>query len=98
MVDREWLRAEAKKTYRLTSSFLDEPLHLVNGVRVGMRQAGPRPQRFAHMLLVCQDHLMKRWDLDFFAAPMFVAEVAVLGNSVDEIVALGVYPTEKTKK
>jgi hypothetical protein len=41
------------------------------------------------MLLVTQDHLMKRWDVDYFAAAMFVPEVALLGNSVDEIRALG---------
>jgi hypothetical protein len=46
------------------------------------------PQRFARMLLVTQDHLMKRWDVDYFAAAMFVPEVALLGNSVDEIRAL----------
>jgi hypothetical protein len=40
------------------------------------------------MLLVTQDHLMKRWDVDYFAAAMFVPEVALLGNSVDEIRAL----------
>ena len=89
MVDPDWLGAEAKKQHRLAASFLNEPLHLVNGIRVGMGQEGVCPQRFARMLLVCQDHLMKRWGLDFFAAPTFVSEVAVLGNSLEEIVALG---------
>lgn len=88
-IDPEWLRTEARKPYRLGSAFLTNPLHLVNGVRVGMGQDSTGPQRFARMLLVCQDHLMKRWDLDFFAAAMFVPEVAVLGNSLGEIGALG---------
>jgi hypothetical protein len=41
------------------------------------------------MLLVCQDHLTKRADLDFFSAAMFVPEIAVLGNSLKEIAELG---------
>jgi hypothetical protein len=41
------------------------------------------------MLLVTLDHLTKRDDLDFFAASMFVPEVAQLGNSLEEIKALG---------
>jgi hypothetical protein len=47
------------------------------------------------MLLVSQDHLMKRPDLDFFLASMFVAEVAQLGNRLDEIKELG--PEAKRK-
>jgi hypothetical protein len=88
-VKPEWLRAEAHKPYRLGSAFLTNPLHLVNGVRVGMNLNSEGPQRFARMLLITQDHLKKRWDLDFFSAAMFVPEVAQLGNSLDEIGALG---------
>ena len=47
-----------------------------------MRQG---PQRFARMLLVTQDHLMKQWELDFFSAAMFVPEIGRLGTSLDEI-------------
>ena len=38
---------------------------------------------------VCQDHLLRRWDLDFFRGATFVPEIAVLGNSLNEISALG---------
>jgi hypothetical protein len=89
LVDPKWLSAEAQKPYRLDSAFLANPLHLVNGVRVGMSLDDSGPQRFARMLLVCQDHLMKRWNLDFFSAAICVPEVAALGNSLDEIAALG---------
>lgn len=88
-VDPAWLNAEAQKPYRLGSAYLANPLHLVNGVRVGMNQDSSAPQRFARMLLVCQDHLLKQWDLDFFSAATFVPEIGVLGNSLDEIAALG---------
>lgn len=97
-VDPEWLRTQAQKQYRLSSSFLNNPLHLVNGVRVGMAPDEPGPQRFARMLLVCQDHLNRRGDLDFFAASTFVPEVAVLGNSLDEISALGPEAENKLTK
>jgi hypothetical protein len=88
-VSPEWLRAEAKKPYRLGSAYLNHPLHLVNGVRVGVNLDTNGPQRFARMLLVTEDHLMKRNDLDFFSAAMFVPEVAQLGNSLHELGALG---------
>jgi len=88
-VDPKWLRAQAEKPYRLQDSFLIEPLHLVSGVRVGVTSDSAGPQRFARMLLLCDDHLKKDWDLDFFAAAMFVPEAAMLGSSVREIDALG---------
>ncbi len=94
-IDPAWLRAEAQKPYRLESDFLTNPLHLVNGVRVGMNPSRMGPQRFARMLLVTQDHLMKRWDLDFFSAAMFVPEIGLLGNNLDEIRALGVEAEKK---
>jgi hypothetical protein len=47
------------------------------------------PQRFARMLLVTDDHLAKRPDLDFFPAAMFVPEIGLLGNRLDEIRELG---------
>jgi hypothetical protein len=72
-VNPDWLRREAKKPYRLGSDFLTNPLHLVNGDYVGMNLNADVPQRFARMLLISQDHMMKRWDLDFFSAAMFVA-------------------------
>jgi hypothetical protein len=88
-VDLKWLQKEAQKTYRLGPSFLTHPLHLVSGVRVDTTQEIPGPQRFARMLLLCEDHLEKKWELDFFAAAMFVPEVAILGKSLEEIASLG---------
>jgi hypothetical protein len=41
------------------------------------------------MMLVTRDHLMKRPDLDFFSAAMFVPEIGLLGNRLDEIRELG---------
>ena len=89
LVSPTWLQAEAQKAYRLESTFLTNPLHLVNGCRVGVGPAQEGPQRLARMLLVTQDHLDKRWDLDFFSAALLVPEGAVLGNSLSEIRALG---------
>jgi len=94
-VDPGWLRREAGREYRLSSAFLNSPLHLVNGIPVGTFPQVVGPQRFARMLLVCQDHLNKKADLDFFSAAMFVPEVAVLGNSLDEIAELGAEATRK---
>jgi len=88
-VDRGWLRHEAQKEHRLGAGFLNSPLHLVSGIPVRTSPHSEGPQRFARMLLVCQDHLNKRPDLDFFSAAMFVPEIAVLGNSLREIAELG---------
>jgi hypothetical protein len=88
LYDPNWLRAEAEKEYRLGDSFFNNPLHLINGTRVVAQETGG-PQHFARMLLVCQDHLKKRADLDFFSAATFVPEVAILGNSLKEIAMLG---------
>jgi hypothetical protein len=50
------------------------------------------------MLLVCQDHLDKRADLDFFSAAMLVPEVAALGNSLDLVPALGAEAEGKLRR
>lgn len=89
MVDRNWLQEQAQKEYRLGAEFLCTPLHLVNNVRVGMMKEPEGPQRLARMLLICQDHLQKEWNLDFFSAATFVPELAMLGNSLGEIKELG---------
>jgi hypothetical protein len=89
ITDQIWLREEAKKNYRLGSTFVGRPLHLVNGVRVGVGSDPPTPQRFANMLLVSEDHIQKNDHLDFHAAAAFVPEIAALGNSLDEIRELG---------
>jgi hypothetical protein len=88
-VKPEWLRDQAQQPYRLDSSFLTSPLHVVNGVRVGTAPQNEGTQRFARMLLLAKDHLEKEWNLDFFSAASFVPEIAVLGNSLKEIAALG---------
>jgi len=85
----EWLRSERQKPYRLGSAYVNNPLHLVNGARVGLNLSAKGPQRFARMLLIAQDHVMKRDDVDFFSAAMSVPEVAQLGNRLDEIRELG---------
>jgi hypothetical protein len=86
-VDPAWLESESKNEFRLGDDIFNEPLQLVGSVRVGVTAA--RPQRFAQMLLVTADHLKKNDRLDFFEAPMMVAEVAALGTRVAEIPALG---------
>jgi hypothetical protein len=89
VVDPRWLADQAKKPYRLADDYLAFPLHLVSGTRVGCHLDPNGPQRLARMLLVCQDHLNKRDDLDFFSAAMLVPEVAALGNSLDLVRGLG---------
>lgn len=88
-IDFDWLLKEARKPYRLESSFLRNPLHLVNGVRVQSDGEPQGPQRFARMLLLAEDHLDKRLDIDFFSAATLVPELAVLGDRLDEIKSLG---------
>ena len=51
-VDPDWLDREGRTNYRLDDSFLNRPLHIVCGTRVGVGTLGDRPQRFARMLLV----------------------------------------------
>lgn len=88
-VDLSWLQQEARKPYRLGHSFLANPLHLVNGIRVGTAPGVEGPQRFARMLLLAEDHLKKRIDLDFFSTAALVPELAALGTSLEQISALG---------
>jgi hypothetical protein len=89
MVHPKWLAAQAEEQYRLAADFLNAPLHLVGGMRVGVGPQIAGPQRFARMLLVTKDHLAKRHDLDFYNAAMFIPEIAILGNSIEEVIALG---------
>jgi hypothetical protein len=88
IVDPAWLERQRQHSYRLDTTFREKPLHLVNGIRINTTTE-TAPQRFARMLLITQDHVAKRDDLDFFSAAMFVLEIAVLGNSIDEINQLG---------
>jgi hypothetical protein len=94
LVDRAWLSDQAARTYRLGTEFLSTPLHILNGQRfISTKQVSP--QRFAQMILVCRDHLAKRDDLDFFAAPLLVTEIAMLGNHLDDLRFLGKHAATK---
>jgi len=86
-IDRPWLEMESRKPYRL--GIPEAPLHIVSGTRLAAINATPRPHRFALMLLVAQDHLLRRDDFDFFEAAMAVPELAMLGYSLDAIRELG---------
>lgn len=88
-VGPDWLHEEAKKPYRLGHSFRENPLHIVNGIRVGTAPPIHGPQRLARMLLLAEDHVRKRNDLDFFAAAILVPELAALATSLDVVGALG---------
>ena len=92
-VDPGWLRTEAEKGYRLDSSYLVSPLALVGSHRI--LQKRQRPQRLALSLLLCEDHLEKRDDLDFWSLPMLAAEVAALGTVLDFLPELGAVAQEK---
>jgi hypothetical protein len=92
-VDADWLAQEGARRFRLGDAFLHEPLHLWAGTQV--HSPDTRPHRFADMLLVTQDHLVKRAELDFFAAPMFLAEVTMLGRALDAIPDMGPAAEEK---
>jgi hypothetical protein len=93
LVDAGWLAGERTRRFRLGDSFLREPLHVWAGTQVHLPDT--RPQRFADMLLVAQDHLAKRAELDFFSAPMFLAEVTMLGRALDAIPETGPVAREK---
>lgn len=98
LIDKEWLREQANLRYRLSydnSEFSDCRLHLVGRHRLQPQNAPARPQRFAQMLLLSEDLLKGRHDLDIFEAPMLVSEVAGLGASLTEISQLG--PEAKRK-
>lgn len=88
-VDVNWLARESRTNYRLDNSFLNRPLHIVCGTRVGIGTLGNRPRRFARMLLVCQDHVDKRDELDFFEAALAVPEIVMLAHSLSQIDELG---------
>ncbi len=88
-MDGAWLKAQARRPYRLGETFLRSPLHLVGGIRVPPVDAPDPPQRFARMLLVALDHLNRRDDLDFFSAASFVPELTVLGIRLPLLQELG---------
>ncbi len=88
IVDRNWLRQQPREQYRLGQVYISNPVHLVGGMRITVRPPAP-VQRFAQMLLVCEDHLNKRPDLDFFTAAMLVPEVGMLGYGLDQMNSLG---------
>jgi hypothetical protein len=88
-VDPKWLAAESQRPFRLGTDFLTRPFHLVSGTRFVSDATIARPQRIARMLLLAQDNMNRRDDLDFYEASGAVPEVAMLGESLDEIRSLG---------
>lgn len=100
LVDHEWLRGQAALQYR--QDYGSEPsdcrLHLVGRQRLLPAEASARPQRFAQMLLVCNDFLRGRHDLDLFDGPLLISETASLGVSLDEIQRLGPEAARKLKE
>ena len=97
-VDPDWLDREGRTNYRLDDSFLNRPLHIVCGTRVGVGALGDRPQRFARMLLVCRDHVNKRDELDFFEAALAVPEIVMLADSLSQIDELGPVATTQLER
>lgn len=75
LVDQAWLRTQAQLQYRQNcgSQPSDYRLHLIGRQRLLSADASSRPQRLAHMLLVCDDFLRGRNDLDFFEARLFAS-------------------------
>ena len=84
-IDPDWLDRESRTNYRLDDVFLNRPLHIMCGTRVGVGTLGEQPQRFARMLLACRDHVKKRDDLDFFEAALAVPEIVMLADSLNQI-------------
>src|SRR5207248_1659748 len=100
IVDKDWLRAQAAFRYRQSydrSDASDCRLHIVGRQRLLPVGALPRPQRLAQMLLVSEDFLQGRDDIDLFDGPLLVSEVASLGASLDEICRLGPEAERKLK-
>ena len=97
-VDPDWLDREGRTNYRLDDSFLNRPLHIVCGTRVGVGTLGDRPQRFARMLLLCRDHVNKRDELDFFEAALAVPEIVMLADSLSQIDELGPVATTQLER
>ncbi len=100
IVDQDWLHAQAAFRYRQIYDGSDAPdclLHIVGRQRLLPIGAPRRPQRFAQMLLVCDDFLKGRSDIDLFDGPMLVTEAASLGSSLDEIRRLGPEAERKLK-
>jgi hypothetical protein len=93
LADPAWLSAEARKSYRLDPR--EQPLHLVSGVRL---TAAERPQRFARMLLLAQDFVTRRHDLDFFEASALLPEVYMLGTGISMVPALGAEAEQKLRE
>lgn len=97
-VDRDWLRQQSAFKFRPHyKEVLDCRLHLVGRQRLLPRNAPPRPHRFAEMLLVSDDLLKARHDIDLFDGPMLVSEAAALGVALAAIPKLGAEADKKFK-
>ncbi|MCY2967207.1 MAG: hypothetical protein NT069_26825, partial [Planctomycetota bacterium] len=98
VIDQSWLREQAAFHYRQCydgSDSSDCRLHLVGRQRLLPLNARTRPQRFAQMLLLCEDLLSNRNDIDLFDGPLLVGEAAGLGACLSVIDQLG--PEAKAK-
>jgi hypothetical protein len=83
-----WLREQRKLPYRLAPEVAREGLRIAGGIRLrGVREHPP--QRFAHMLLLLEDFIEGRPELDFFNAALLVPEAAMLGAQLEAIPELG---------
>ena len=92
VVDQGWLRDQAAFRYRQRydgSDSSDCRLHVVGRQRLLPPNAPARPQRFAQMLLLCEDLLSNRDDIDLFEGPLLVSEAARLGACLPAIDHLG---------
>lgn len=94
LVPPEWLTEEAKKTYRLGPANIQQPIHIVSGMRLP-ELGKTSPQRFARMLLITQDYLDGRDDFDFLDGSLFIPEVLMLGQNLELARQLGLEAQRK---
>lgn len=88
-VDTGWLEAESKKPFRLTISDDRSVVNIVGGRRIEPCASFDSPQRYAQALLICQDHVSKQPNLDFWNLPILSVEVALLGMHIELLPELG---------
>jgi len=86
-IDPKWLAEQAQKPFRLGADYLSRPLQILGGIRIAGPSTGP--QRLARMLLVAQDHLARRDDLDFISGALLIPEISMLGFRLEAINELG---------
>ncbi|HVT06105.1 MAG TPA: hypothetical protein VHO67_01535 [Polyangia bacterium] len=94
LADRTWLNEQRQRSFRLTEGDAAE-LRLIGGTRA---RSMPTPQRFAHMLLLLEDFLNGREDLDFFTASLLVPEAVMLGRQIEVVPELGQAAENKLRR